>query len=119
MNQILDALRELTHQADIALMHLTGKNISNFYYMKEATRLAQNVIANHDRDKISMANNVRFYRTQIGMTQQKLANTTGLSLKTIHNIDSQKMRPHNVTRHKLMLALNQSGGALFPPVQSE
>lgn len=74
-------------------------------------------ITNNDLDKqyMNFVNNVKYYRKQLGMTQEKLAEETGLSVSYIKQIESCKEYTNVTlnTQFKISKALNVKINNLF------
>ena len=67
----------------------------------------------------TVANLVRFYREERGFTQARLAARSGVSLRTIRNVESGTMEPRMDSKRKILLALGlrfEDSHRVFHPV---
>ena len=57
----------------------------------------------------------RIARTALGLTQAELAEMSGVSLRTIGNLERGKTRPRSVIAFRISRELGVPVGKLFPP----
>lgn len=71
---------------------------------------------------IFLGQRIRTARKKCGLTQQKLADQTGLAIKTVQDIEKGKKNPTYETLSRLRERLGVSADTLFPsetPVEDE
>lgn len=64
-------------------------------------------------DLVLLGNRIRDARKECGLTQQELADQTGLAVKTIHDIEKGRKNPTYETLVRLMGRLGMSPDTLF------